>query len=63
MFASESWDLRSGKRDRECVRECVSSRVMAWTQNKHTLGAMMNYACGNNAPYNTSKKYEDSATN
>jgi hypothetical protein len=65
MFAGELWDLQSRKRDRACVRACVcvSSRVMAWAQNKHTLGAMTNYACGNNAPYNTPKKYEDSATN
>jgi hypothetical protein len=49
---------------RACVpaRACVSSRVMIWVLNKHTLGVMMNYACGNNASYNTSKKYENSAT-
>jgi len=42
---------------RACMRVCVEPRC-GLRPNKHTLGLMINDACDNNAPYNTSKKYE-----
>jgi len=65
MFASESWDLQSWKRDRACVHACLCMCVCVCVEprcglgpNKHTLCPMINDACDNNDPYNASKNYE-----
>jgi len=59
MFPSELWDLQSLKRDRACMHACVCVETRCGLgPNIHTLGTMINSACDNNAPYNTSKKYE-----